>query len=158
MCFSFTIVCFQIIQLYNEFKGYPIRVTNTYEYNRSLQFPAVTICNLNPLRSSMIDDDSDAAYVFSRRLQLLNQPSTKNRGQPKPPPPPHKPKSTPPQGQPSSTQSLNTEKMSTYEEVSSEPKYDTTFDTTTLQRRMGGDKVWNSNCINIIIHINSVLK
>lgn len=148
VCFSFTIVCFQTIQLYNEFKAYPIRVTSTYEYNRSLQFPAVTICNLNPLRSSMINGDSDAAAVFGRQLQLLNQPSTKNGGQPggqpkppHPPQPPHEPKSTPPQRQPLSTPSLNTEKMSTHKEVSSEPKYDSTFDMTTLPRRTNGDKV-----------------
>ena len=112
-------VCWQIDRLYVEYKSYPIRVTMTYEYNRSLRFPAVTICNMNPLRSSMLDPDlMDITLMgYSGRV---NPPSTNNHGsddgQPKPPkpPPPHPSSET-------TKQITSTESSSVFESTISGP-------------------------------------
>ena len=105
VCFGFLIACIQITRLYDEYTEYPIRITLKYENNRSLEFPSVTICNLNPIRQSKLNED--AGLTAAAMGPLSDKPGQPHPPQPQPQPPQPPSSPQPPHFQPTEVKSTH---------------------------------------------------
>lgn len=59
---------FQLISSANLYMSYPVRVVQNWHISNKMEFPAVTICNLNALRKSALQD-----YGFYDALEKVMQ-------------------------------------------------------------------------------------
>ncbi|KAK3580740.1 hypothetical protein CHS0354_005750 [Potamilus streckersoni] len=53
------VVSFQLYELFKDYYSYPIKTIVSLEFN-ALPFPAISFCNMNPIKKSMLVNASDA--------------------------------------------------------------------------------------------------
>jgi len=51
-------VCYNLYSISDKFFSYPVAVSIAIKHANDLTFPAVTICNMSPLRASAVVNDS----------------------------------------------------------------------------------------------------
>ena len=51
-------VCYNLYAITDKFFSYPVSVGIAIEHANDLSFPAVTICNMSPLRASAINEST----------------------------------------------------------------------------------------------------
>ncbi|XP_071964199.1 acid-sensing ion channel 2-like [Antedon mediterranea] len=64
---------YQSKELVEKFLTYPVDVQLDIEYNSELEFPAVTICNINPIRVSKLENVSDPELQDSNKKKESDQ-------------------------------------------------------------------------------------
>jgi len=65
-------VCYNLYSISEKFFSYPVAVSIAIKHANDLHFPAVTICNMSPLRASAMNDSS-LLPSFKRRKKRASQ-------------------------------------------------------------------------------------
>jgi len=60
-------VCYNLYAISEKFFSYPVAVSIAIKHANDLQFPAVTICNMSPLRASAVNESSFLPSSRKRR-------------------------------------------------------------------------------------------
>ncbi|XP_013380995.1 amiloride-sensitive sodium channel subunit alpha isoform X2 [Lingula anatina] len=60
----FGVMGYQTWELVAKFYRFPVDTTLTYTHSKEVYFPAVTVCNVNPLRRSMLSSAGDDVYAL----------------------------------------------------------------------------------------------
>jgi hypothetical protein len=79
---------YQVTSIWLEYFRYDVIVSKTFTYQRQAVFPAVTFCNMNPVKLSAIDGNPQLSAVTSqwnknkKRKRAVKQHTDNNFGQP----------------------------------------------------------------------------
>ncbi len=76
---AFIACMYQVITIFMQYYLYEVSVSKTFTYQRQATFPAVTFCNMNPVKRSAVSDNSQFSKLTSqqakKRRRRHQQPS-----------------------------------------------------------------------------------
>ncbi len=80
MVAAFVGATYQVTSIWLEYFRYDVIVSKTFTYQRQTVFPAVTLCNMNPVKRSAVDDNPLLSSVASQQQRRRRQASESAAG------------------------------------------------------------------------------